>query len=104
MKSPNLGEQTAASLRRQPDATSAELRAVATAEAADWLTPDFEIDEDQQEAICALLRACIDAHAAVLGQSSDSGLDNDDRAPDAPNMQQWAYRTMRFAFTRTPSG
>jgi hypothetical protein len=88
MKFPNLDERNAASLRRQLLAAPAELRAMATAEEVDWQTPDFETDHAQQEAICALLRACIDARAAVLGQSIDSGLDDDDRAPDAPRLRQ----------------
>jgi hypothetical protein len=89
MKSPNLGDRTATLLRRQLDAAPAELRAMATAEEVDWQTPDFETDQDQHEAICALLHACSDARAAVLGQSADSGLYDDDRAPDALRLRQW---------------
>jgi len=89
MKFPKLHEQTAASLRRQLDAAPTELRAMATAEKADWQTPDFQTDEDQQEAIYALLRACIDARTAVFGQHPDSDLDDDDQAHDAARLRQW---------------
>jgi hypothetical protein len=89
MKSSHLDERTAASLRRQLDAAPAELRAMATAESADWQTPDFETDDDQQKAIHLMLRACIDARAAVFGQPSDSGFDDADQAHDAVRLRQW---------------
>jgi hypothetical protein len=89
MKSPHLDERTGASLRRRLLATPAELRAMATAETADWQAPDFETDEAQQEAMHALLRACSDARVAVFGPP-DSGLDDDDRASNAPKqMRRW---------------
>jgi hypothetical protein len=77
MKSPDLDERTAASLRRRLLAAPAELRATAE---ADRRTPDLETDEAPQEAIYALLRACSDARTAVFGRLSDSGL-NDDYRP-----------------------
>src|SRR5260221_13984888 len=89
MKSPILDDRTATLLRRQLDAAPAELRAMATAETVDWQEPDFQTDEDQQEAIYALLRACIDARSAVVGGHSPSRLDDDDRAPDAPMVRPW---------------
>ncbi len=89
MKSPNLDQRTAASLRRRLLAAPAEVRTMATAENVDWRAPDFETDEAQQAAMQALLRACSDARAAVFG-SPDSDLDDDDRASDAPEqMQRW---------------
>jgi hypothetical protein len=50
-----------------------ELRAVATAETVDWLFPEFETDEPQQDAVHALLRACSDARSAVFRHSHDFG-------------------------------
>jgi hypothetical protein len=90
MNSPDHDERTAASLQRRLMAAPKELRAMATAETADWRAPDFETDEAQQQVMHALLRACCDARAAVSGHSpADRPLDDEDRS-DAPRVRRLA--------------
>jgi hypothetical protein len=84
MKSFNLDQRTTASLRRRLLAAPVELRAMATAEVADWEAPDFEANKGQMEAMQGLLRACSDARETIFGHPWDNGHDDTDEASDAP--------------------
>jgi hypothetical protein len=95
MKSFDNETRTAAALRQRLLAGPEEMRAIATAETADWERPDFAIDAAQQEAMEATLRACGDARAAVLGDAADSAFDDDNRAPDEPTRLRWRVASER---------
>src|SRR5260221_3648058 len=82
MKRQEMEKRIDASLRQRLLAAPPELRAMATAETIDWLSPEFETDEPQQNAIHALLRACRDARSAVFCYRADSDCGVDGRAPE----------------------
>ncbi len=84
MKSHDLEKRIATALRQRLLAAPAELRAMATAETVAWQAPEFENDEGQQEAMQALLRACIDARAMIFGHSAANALGNEPVTPQAP--------------------
>jgi hypothetical protein len=94
MQSFDIETRTAAALRQRLLAGPEEMRVIATAETADWQRPDFAIDAAQQEAVEALLRACGDARAAILGDAADSAFD-DHRAPDEPTRLRWRVASER---------
>lgn len=96
MKPQNLEKRIAATLRQRLLAAPAELRAMATAETIDWQAPEFESEEAQQEAMHALLRACIDARAVIFGRSGDNALGNEDRVPQAPRKLRWSAASERL--------
>ena len=94
MQSFDIETRTAAALRQRLLAGPEEMRVIAAAETADWERPDFAIDDAQREAMEALLRACGDARAAVLGDAADSAFD-DNRAPNEPTRLRWPVASER---------
>ena len=82
MKRQEMEKRIDASLRQRLLAAPAELCAMATAETVDWLFPEFETDEPQQDAIHALLRACSDARSVVFRHRADSDCGADGLAPE----------------------
>jgi hypothetical protein len=97
----NLEIRINASLRRRLLAAPAELRAMATAEVADWQYPEFETDEGQQEAVNVLLRACSDAREVISGHRADDVWDDDEweLEPDAAS-RQWVGAERLIALDR----
>jgi hypothetical protein len=96
MKFQNPEKRITAASRQRLLAAPAELRAMATAEAVAWQAPEFENDEGQHEAMQALLRACIDARAMILGLSAGNALGNEDRVPQAPRKPQQQVASERL--------
>src|SRR5260221_2099800 len=96
MKSHDLEKRIATALRQRLLAAPAELRAMATAETVAWQAPEFENDEGQQEAMQALLRACIDARAMIFGRPVDNALGNEGRVPQAPRKPQQQVASERL--------
>jgi hypothetical protein len=96
MKSHDLEKRIAAALRQRLLAAPAELRAMATAETVAWQAPEFESDEGQDEAMQALLRACVDARAIIFGRSADNARGNDERVPLAPRKSQQRVASERL--------
>jgi hypothetical protein len=101
MKPQNIERRIGASLRQRLLAAPEELRAMATAETAEWLSPEFETDAGQQEAVHALLRACSDARAAVFGYRADDVLGGDGRTLEAAAAPpQWVGTERLIALDR----
>jgi hypothetical protein len=96
MKSPNLEKRITAALLQRLAAAPAELRAMATAETVAWPAPDFESDEGQQEAMHALLHACVGTRAMILGPSAGSALGSDGRVPQVSRKSQQQVASERL--------
>jgi hypothetical protein len=75
-----------AALRCRLAAAEPELRAMAMADAVDWMAPRFVTTDAQQTAINCMLLACHQARAAMLGASplGDAGDDEPCAANECP--------------------
>jgi hypothetical protein len=96
MKSHDLEKRIAAALRQRLRAAPAALRAMAMAETVAWQAPAFAGDDGQQAAMHALLRACVDARAAIFGRSAADAPGDEERAPQAPRKPQRSVASERL--------